>query len=183
MLDGVAAAAAFVPASPEPASRKTEARAQPRPAAGEGVPDEVRAARAAGLHHVSDTRTPGLTRRATGRRVRQGRRWVPTFDVLDQRGRPVRDEATLERIGRLAIPPAWTDVWICPDPRGHLQATGRDARHRKQYRYHPSWREERDSWIAQHPDSVQRMRKAQENFRNGVSFKAVTDAELRAGGW
>jgi DNA topoisomerase-1 len=60
-------------------------------------------------------------------------------------GRPVRREADLKRIRTLAIPPAWTDVWICPDPRGHLQATGRDARGRKQYRYHPQWRAHRDS--------------------------------------
>jgi DNA topoisomerase-1 len=59
-------------------------------------------------------------------------------------GRPIRNQAELKRIARLAIPPAWTDVWICPDPRGHLQATGRDARGRKQYRYHPEWRETRD---------------------------------------
>ena len=52
--------------------------------------------------------------------------------------------AELQRIKSLVIPPAWTDVWICPDPRGHLQATGRDARGRKQYRYHPRWREVRD---------------------------------------
>ena len=59
-------------------------------------------------------------------------------------GRLIRNPAELKRIARLAVPPAWTDVWICPDPRGHLQATGRDARGRKQYRYHPSWRETRD---------------------------------------
>lgn len=59
-------------------------------------------------------------------------------------GRPLRDPATLERITRLAIPPAWRDVWICPRSDGHIQATGRDARGRKQYRYHPRWREVRD---------------------------------------
>ncbi len=58
--------------------------------------------------------------------------------------RRIRDRAELARIARLAIPPAWTDVWICPDARGHLQATGRDARRRKQYRYHPDWRVTRD---------------------------------------
>ncbi|HEY8923543.1 MAG TPA: DNA topoisomerase IB [Polyangia bacterium] len=152
----MAAAAAFVPTSspshasparskPESASGKTNGRAEPAPRAREAAEEEVRAARAAGLRHVSDRRTAGLTRRATGRRVHQGRRSVPVFDIVDARGRLVRDEATLERIRRLAIPPAWTDVWICPDPRGHLQATGRDARGRKQYRYHPRWREERDS--------------------------------------
>ena len=59
-------------------------------------------------------------------------------------GRTVRDKQTLQRIKSLVIPPAWTDVWICPDPRGHLQAVGRDARGRKQYRYHARWREVRD---------------------------------------
>jgi DNA topoisomerase-1 len=59
-------------------------------------------------------------------------------------GRLIRNPAELKRIARLAVPPAWTDVWICPDARGHLQATGRDARGRKQYRYHPGWRETRD---------------------------------------
>jgi len=59
-------------------------------------------------------------------------------------GAPLRDKESLRRIRSLVIPPAWKDVWICPDPRGHLQAVGRDARGRKQYRYHPRWREVRD---------------------------------------
>ena len=67
------------------------------------------------------------------------------FEYLDAKGERVTDEATLERIKLLVIPPAWTDVWICGDERGHLQATGRDARGRKQYRYHPRWREMRDA--------------------------------------
>jgi len=66
------------------------------------------------------------------------------FDYRDAAGLPVKDEATLERIRRLAVPPAWTQVWICADPRGHIQAVGRDARGRKQYRYHPAWRATRD---------------------------------------
>ena len=66
------------------------------------------------------------------------------FRYLAPSGRIIRDRSLLKRIGSLAIPPAWTDVWICPDPRGHLQATGRDARGRKQYRYHPKWRACRD---------------------------------------
>jgi len=86
------------------------------------------AARQAGLRWTSD-RQPGLTRRAG----RGG------FDYLDARGRPVKDEATLARIRRLAIPPAWVDVWISPLADSHLQATGRDARGRKQYRYHADW--------------------------------------------
>ncbi|HET7730949.1 MAG TPA: DNA topoisomerase IB [Usitatibacter sp.] len=66
-------------------------------------------------------------------------------EYRDASGRKVRKAAVLERVKSLAIPPAWTDVWICADERGHLQATGRDARGRKQYRYHPRWREMRDA--------------------------------------
>jgi DNA topoisomerase-1 len=95
--------------------------------------DALESARAAGLHYSSDER-PGF------RRVRKGK----TFRFLRADNRPVTDPSDVERIRKLAIPPAWTDVWICPDPRGHLQATGRDARGRKQYRYHPRWREVRD---------------------------------------
>ena len=90
-------------------------------------------ARTAGLRHVDDG-MPGI------RRLRRG----GGFAYVDAGDRPVRDAATLQRIRHLAIPPAWTDVWICPLPTGHLQATGRDARQRKQYRYHDRWREVRD---------------------------------------
>src|SRR5687767_14964606 len=90
-------------------------------------------AAAAGLRYVNDGRLPGI-RRLGRRRVR----------YVDADGRTVSDRELLARIKSLAIPPAWTDVWICPDGRGHLQATGRDARRRKQYRYHPRWREVRD---------------------------------------
>jgi DNA topoisomerase I len=68
----------------------------------------------------------------------------PGFRYYRPDGRLIRQRTELKRFARLAVPPAWTDVWICPDPRGHLQATGRDARGRKQYRYHPAWRETRD---------------------------------------
>ena len=95
--------------------------------------DPPAAARAAGLRYVHDDR-PGILREP----VKDG------FRYLDAKGEPVEDEATLKRIRSLAIPPAWTDVWICPQANGHLQATGRDARGRKQYRYHPKWREVRD---------------------------------------
>ena len=95
--------------------------------------DPEEAAAAAGLRYVSDT-GPGITR------VRQG----TGFRYVDPKGETVTDEKTLERIRTLAIPPAYTEVWICPSPRGHIQATGRDARGRKQYRYHPKWREVRD---------------------------------------
>ncbi|PVM93433.1 DNA topoisomerase [Caulobacter radicis] len=67
------------------------------------------------------------------------------FAYADADGRPVKDEATLERIRALTIPPAWTSVWICPDPNGHIQAVGRDQRGRKQYRYHPDWRADREA--------------------------------------
>ncbi|MDG2530119.1 DNA topoisomerase IB [Caulobacter endophyticus] len=67
------------------------------------------------------------------------------FSYADADGRRVKDEATLERIRLLAIPPAWTSVWICPDPNGHIQAVGRDQKGRKQYRYHPDWRADRDA--------------------------------------
>jgi DNA topoisomerase I len=95
--------------------------------------DPPAAAKAAGLRYVHDD-CPGIRREAAG----------DGFRYLDAKGGPVEDEATLKRIKSLAIPPAWTDVWICPQANGHLQATGRDARGRKQYRYHPKWREVRD---------------------------------------
>jgi DNA topoisomerase I len=85
------------------------------------------------LRHVSDD-GPGITRH----KARHG------FDYRDLDGALIADMETLGRIKSLAIPPAWTDVWICPAPNGHIQATGRDARGRKQYRYHPHWRETRD---------------------------------------
>lgn len=67
------------------------------------------------------------------------------FVYLDTQGKRIKDDAEIRRINALAVPAAYTDVWICPDPRGHMQATGRDARGRKQYRYHPRWRETRDA--------------------------------------
>jgi DNA topoisomerase I len=89
---------------------------------------------ASGLRHCSDDR-PGITRRRSGR----------GFTYRDAEGATIRDTATLERIRRIAIPPAWTDVWICPSANGHLQATGRDARGRKQYRYHARYRARRET--------------------------------------
>jgi DNA topoisomerase I len=88
-----------------------------------------------------------VTDQARGiRRVRLSRKnsKKPKFDYLGASGRRIRDPRTLKRIAMLAIPPAYEDVWICTNPRGHLQATGRDARGRKQYRYHPDWRVARD---------------------------------------
>ena len=95
--------------------------------------DARKSAREAGLRYGSD-QMPGI------RRVRRGR----GFTYARPNGAPIRDEASLARIGKLAIPPAWTDVWICSTPEGHVQATGRDARGRKQYRYHRLWRARRD---------------------------------------
>lgn len=98
------------------------------------VSDEAKAAtRAAGLVYVSDDQ-PGI------RRVRNG----SGFRYL-RAGKPVRDRTVLRRIRKLAVPPAYADVWICAHPRGHIQATGRDARRRKQYRYHEEWRATRDT--------------------------------------
>ncbi|MEA2676529.1 MAG: topoisomerase [Chloroflexota bacterium] len=94
----------------------------------------VEAARAAGLRY-SDPSEPGIER------VRNGR----GFTYRDPAGKRVNDRALMERIRALAIPPAWRDVWICASPRGHIQAMGRDARGRRQYRYHPAWTKARDA--------------------------------------
>ena len=97
------------------------------------VRDAVESAQAAGLRYVSDT-TPGIRRKKTG----------TGFSYSGADGKTIKDTAELARIRSLAVPPAYTDVWICPAANGHIQATGRDARGRKQYRYHPKWREVRD---------------------------------------
>ena len=104
-----------------------------RKKAKEVITDPVESAKAAGLRYVSDAQ-PGLHRRRRG----------TGFSYVDAEGKPVRDKETLARIKSLVIPPAWSDVWICANPKGHLQVTGRDARGRKQSRYHPRWREVRD---------------------------------------
>jgi DNA topoisomerase I len=96
--------------------------------------DPVAAASAVALTYATDTHE-GITRQRRGK----------SFTYQTSSGKPVRDSATLARIRSLAIPPAWTHVWISPDPDGHIQATGRDARGRKQYKYHPRWREVRDA--------------------------------------
>ena len=95
------------------------------------VSDPAAFARSLRLHYVSDSE-PGGTRRRRGR----------GFSFLDNAGRPIRSRRERSRIEALAIPPAWQSVWICLDPVGHLQATGRDARNRKQYRYHTRWTEQ-----------------------------------------
>ena len=101
--------------------------------AGAIATDPLLATEEAGLYYVHEE-APGITRRRAGR----------GFSYRDTAGRLVRNKKQLQRIQSLAIPPAWTEVWICPDPNGHIQATGRDAKGRKQYRYHPHWREVRD---------------------------------------
>src|SRR5712691_4501582 len=98
------------------------------------ITDPVEAATAVDLRYVNDL-TCGIHRKQVGSH----------FRYVDDEGHPVRDAATLDRIKALAIPPAWTDVWICPTPDGHIQAVGRDAKGRKQYRYHALWREERNT--------------------------------------
>jgi DNA topoisomerase I len=119
-----AAEAAGQPGEPgEPGTAAKRARA--RSCAGEVAP---------GLRYVDDSRR-GFTREAVN----------GAFVYFNTQGRQIDDETEIRRINALAIPPAYTDVWICPDPCGHLQATGRDARGRKQYRYHPRWRETRDA--------------------------------------
>jgi DNA topoisomerase I len=99
----------------------------------EVITDPVESAKMAGLRYVNDAQ-PGIHRRRRGK----------GFQYNDAEGKAVRDKETLARIKSLVIPPAWSDVWICQNPKGHLQVTGRDARGRKQSRYHPRWREVRD---------------------------------------
>jgi DNA topoisomerase I len=86
-----------------------------------------------GLRYVSDS-APGYTRKRTG----------TTFGYYDKDGKRITDAAVIRRIKSIGIPPAYESVWICPSSNGHIQATGLDARGRKQYRYHPKWRELRD---------------------------------------
>ncbi|WP_427912890.1 DNA topoisomerase IB [Ramlibacter sp. MMS24-I3-19] len=104
-----------------------------------GLVDPEDAARSAGLRYVSDEQ-PGISRVKAG----EG------FSYRKSNGSTVTDERTLERIRKLAIPPAWTDVWICNAADGHLQATGRDVKGRKQYRYHPRFREVREETKYEH---------------------------------
>jgi DNA topoisomerase-1 len=120
------------------------------------------AAKAAGLRYVTDSMR-GIARQASG----EG------FRYIDAHGEPVLDPDTLARIKSLVIPPAWTDVWICPLANGHLQATGRDAKKRKQYRYHPRWRSVRDE------SKYERML----NFGRALpQIRAAVDAALKLSG-
>ncbi len=97
------------------------------------IVDPHLSAKEAGLRYV-DVTTPGITRHRAGK----------GFSYRDADGNRITDRKVRKRIGSLAIPPAWNEVWICPDADGHIQATGRDLKHRKQYRYHPKWHEVRD---------------------------------------
>ena len=106
---------------------------RPRRRRWKGTPDPIDSAQSAGLRYVSDT-MPGITRKRAGK----------GFSYVSPDGKRINDRKDIARIRSLAIPPAYSDVWICPYPNGHIQATGRDARGRKQYRYHPRWREIRD---------------------------------------
>src|SRR6202048_4398179 len=117
-----------------PASTKKLRTEKKKAADLEALTDPIEVAEEAGLRYVSDDQ-PGYTRKAKG----------DDFAYFDTEGKPIRDEQRLLHIKRLAIPPAYTKVWICPSPNGHIQATGRDTRGRKQYRYHERWRAVRDS--------------------------------------
>ncbi|MCX8255075.1 DNA topoisomerase I [Beijerinckiaceae bacterium RH AL1] len=121
-------------AKPKAVARATEAVAQKIEACEEKGEACEEAAEAAGLVYVSDE-DAGITRK------RSGKGWR----YIDPKGRTIRDYWERKRIDKIAVPPAYTDVWICPDPNGHIQATGRDDRGRKQYRYHPKWTEARDT--------------------------------------
>ena len=107
--------------------------------AAEAVVDPKDAAEYAGLAYVTDDK-PGISRKRSGH----------GFRYIGRQRRQSGRARTLKRIKALAIPPAWTDVWICPKANGHIQATGRDAKGRKQYRYHARFREVRESTKYQH---------------------------------
>src|SRR5687768_2573240 len=122
-------------------ARRAEFRERRQRAIVPPAPEVVESARAAGLRYVNDATVAGLGRRRKGKK---------NFTYFDADGRAVTDAAVVARIRSLAIPPAWEEVWICPFENGHLQATGKDARGRKQYRYHPRFRQVRDQTKYEH---------------------------------
>jgi DNA topoisomerase I len=128
----------------------------------------------AGLRYLEDS-APGIRRRRAG----------SGFTYLTPTGARLRDRPTLARIRSLAVPPAWTDVWICPDPSGHLQATGRDQKGRKQYRYHPRFREVRErakyDRLASFGRALSQIRRqvAEDLSRRGLSRRRVLAAVVR----
>ena len=130
--------------------------------------DPLLSAKAAGLRYVRD-HEPGI------RRVKSGK----AFRYVKPDGSPVRDEPTLRRIRSLVIPPAWTDVWICATDDGHLQAVGRDARGRKQYRYHASYRRQRDQTVAKHRRRDQNQIGGEDNYViYAVAFPGIFKNEI-----
>jgi DNA topoisomerase-1 len=139
------------------------------------MPDDAsaEAAEEAALRYVSD-QVPGI------RRIRAGK----SFRYQDTDGRAVRNPNVLSRIKSLAIPPAWSDVWICPRPNGHVQATGRDAKGRKQHRYHSRWREVRDAKydrLLDFAEVLQRIRRrvARDLRRPGLPREKIPGAVVR----
>jgi DNA topoisomerase-1 len=136
--------------------------------------EPVASARAVGLRYVNDGQ-PGLKRIGSQK----------NFRYLDAQGKAVRAASVLKRIRSLVIPPAWTDVWICPHENGHLQATGRDAKGRKQHRYHPLWREVRDvtkyDRMIEFGEALPRIRRriARDLRQSGLSREKVLAAILR----
>ncbi|MGH6922657.1 MAG: DNA topoisomerase IB [Propylenella sp.] len=138
---------------------------------GTGVPDEAAcAAETAGLAYVSDTE-PGLRRRRRGK----------GFSYIDAEGKALRDRKVLDRIRSLVIPPAWKDVWVCGSPTGHIQATGRDIRGRKQYIYHPQWREVRDSAKYEHMlDFAAALPRIRARLREDVTRRGISREKVLA---
>ncbi|MFS0740620.1 DNA topoisomerase IB [Brevundimonas sp. 3P9-tot-E] len=119
----------------------------------------------------SSNESPGLTRRRSGR----------GFCYRDPKGRLIRERNILMRIDALAIPPAWQDVWICPDPNGHIQATGRDTRGRKQYRYHADWTARAASHkFARLPDFARRLPRLHDRVANDLSRRGPCKEKVLA---
>jgi DNA topoisomerase-1 len=145
-----------------------------QPSDQEALADPRAAARDAGLRYTTDAR-PGIARRRSG----------TGFSYRDPEGRTIRDREVIGRVRALAIPPAWTDVWICPWPNGHLQASGRDARGRKQYRYHARWHQRRGTdkfdRILEFSEALPRLRRRcdEDLGRRGLPREKVLAAVVR----
>jgi len=136
----------------------------------EPVVQPTLAAKLAGLTYVN-TQIPGIRRRRAGK----------SFRYIDCHGKPIEDTTILSRIKALVIPPAWTHVWICPQPRGHLQATGMDSRGRKQYRYHAHWRAIRDETKYHHMIEFGRaLSRIRKRTRHDLSVPGLTREKVLA---